>query len=683
MPRSMTLQHTRDSGFADGRTSARMVPPGCGAADTPPPSWTSGMQKLVVGMKANVNSTSDLDTLQRSLCSIRSAHPSAFTNVIGGANAARTSEMRLMIRAHRGVALRFCERPITTFMALRFAVSLAADRNADFFAFLQQHMYLLLPLPLDSLECPFMAYQVRYRMLSRIDFERFHEQTKLVVATGRGTLDRRSANSTPSLGNISRDVEHVPMHGFVCNRWAVNQLLATRLFRSPPGGIDAEVETERLLATVAHTWLDSPPLVCNLDSCSPATAELNCTANGPASLRKNCSFAAWSAVDSAHRDEAACRAKLALEPHFKMPLFGFPAHAGAPCTVNSGASVSTPLLRYVAPPYRIARELFAGLLPGANGSATFGADAMARLLAEPPEARKFLIFLSSYRAENAFDDAYVRALGLPQTRNLGLVRDAAILLLYNNHRLSTAMLLSRLRRYSQRARWLIHSPVNPGARYERKPGYLCGEMAGLAYTAPIWSRYTWVLHTNTDVFPTPEFFARMVVKLTDEHVDMYVDRFPGGVHHKQRFAMEYMFFRTERFLVQSQSSPQVGSAFTVAVQKCLTAPGIFPEDVIHWISNKYRLHAAVLGAVTYPEFDSLYRRNGGGMKTELYPGAVWHNQNYSMVADLMRLLEKNASAATPVYPTMADRAAYPFKQRPGNHSQVDLALVRLAVGRVS
>ena len=293
---------------------------------------------------------------------------------------------------------------------------------------------------------------------------------------------------------------------------------------------------------------------------------------------------------------------------------------------------------------------------------------MARLAEQPPEERKFLIYLAGYR-ENVFDDAYVRMLSLPQTRDLWLVRDAAILHMYNNHALSTAPLLARLRRYSQRSRWLLHSPVNPGARGEAKPGYLCGEMSGLAYAAPIWSRYKWVLYSNTDVFATPEFLAGMAAKLADEQtdVDLYVDRFPGGVRHKARFSMEYVVFRTQRWLLdEAPTARRMRSAFSDAIHVCLTHRGTFPEDLLHQMAAKNKLKAVIAHAIRYPSFDPLYNARirarivPEGVKTELYPGAMWHNQNFTMLDEVLRELEQNASAPTPVYPNAEQRTAYPF-----------------------
>ena len=75
-----------------------------------------------------------------------------------------------------------------------------------------------------------------------------------------------------------------------------------------------------------------------------------------------------------------------------------------------------------------------------------------------------------------------------------------------------------------------------------------------------------------------------------------------------------------------------------------------------------------LGAVNYPVFSKLYNtrvRTGQEMatiKTDLFPGAVWHNHNYSQLDAYMKEREVNASLTTAFDPTPERRAAgYPYE----------------------
>ena len=637
--------------------AATMTQPGCSAADSRQPSWNSRGDSLVVGIKASITSASDLEELKRCMCSIRSTHPNAFIYVVG--IAAFSADVLQLVGADPASTLLHCEQlggtlMMSTFTALRLAASFAAKHGAAYFAFLQHHMSLLLPLPLATLKCSFAPFQVRYHFVDKVaELERFREQTKLAA---EGSGHRKEAID---MGNITSEIEHVPMHGFVASRKALHRLLAMRLFTTPSDVVDVhdDLATERLLAALARYWLDSPPLTCSLDGCSPPMCSTD---------DKGC-LPAWE-----RKEEAQCQAYFAYPEHFTTPNFGERARTSVSCGRNRTV-LETPLLRHVGPPLRIARPLFAGLLPGPDGTALFGADAMARLEAEPPEARRVLIYLAGHRDSPVFDRWYPRALSLPQARDLWLVRDAAILLLNNNRALPTARLLEKLRPYRQRARWLIHTPVNPGARKEKKPGYLCGEMASLAYAAPIWSRYAWVLHSHADVFPTPEFFAFLADKLTDEEserrqVDMYVDRFPGGVRRKPRLAMEYVVFRTKRLVLPSDNTAVVRSAFSEAVHTCLTQRGTFPEDLLHQMAVRHRLCAVIVGAVKYPNFNETYNRGifhgtqEEGIKTELFPGAMFHNHNIELIDGVMSELERNASAVTRAYPNAVERTQYPFRQ---------------------
>ena len=182
------------------------------------------------------------------------------------------------------------------------------------------------------------------------------------------------------------------MHGFVASRKALHRLLAMRLFTTPSDVVDVhdDLATERLLAALARYWLDSPPLTCSLDGCSPPMCSTD---------DKGC-LPAWE-----RKEEAQCQAYFAYPEHFTTPNFGERARTSVSCGRNRTV-LETPLLRHVGPPLRIARPLFAGLLPGPDGTALFGADAMARLEEEPPEARRVLIYLAGHRDSPVFDRWY-------------------------------------------------------------------------------------------------------------------------------------------------------------------------------------------------------------------------------------------------------------------------------------
>ena len=560
--------------------------------------------------------------------------------------------------------------------------------------------------------------------------------------------------------DATHERERVPGHGFMCTRRALHKLaytLSSRMMMMNPkyaalmqssnsnsSETCDEEWSESVLAAIARYRLDSSPLTCNLDGCAPRPSSPSSEPWTPARF-----------------DEAACQGATVLE-RVTVPDFGGRLWWGPPlekddeaamlrrsyilsvasaefrCTSGStneepsatvrsmktasitdqqvaatAAGSSAVLLpRYVGPSDRIAREVLVSLL--ADGRPIFGAAAIARLKSEPRQARRVLIYLASF-TETIFDASYSRALSLPQMRQIPIVREAAILMACNNHGQSMSTLISRLRRYPQRARWLIHSPLNPGMRGEQKPGYLCGEMQSLVISQPIWSRYEWVIHTHADVFPTPELFSSLRAKLFGQSQtmstsgsdgvsgiatrqnnrkrapDVYVDRFPRGAHRRVRYSMELMVFRTEpmlpaeprEFPPTSISAPDDGrakqpatrpaqstsrrqSAFAEALQTCLLVKGIFPEDLLHLIAVSRGLTTAPLGAVVYPKFSQLYSARvrahiePEALKTELFPGAVWHNHNYTQLDAYMTERELNASLGTGIFPNPEQRKAYPF-----------------------
>lgn len=576
----------------------------------------------------------DVERLERCLCTIHSQHPATtFVYVVGAASASHDDAMRNTVGRHENTSLLRCQHPVRSFDALGLTAELAARHGASHFAFLQHHMRVLQPFPLASLECPLMSFQVRL-------------SAPRLAATPVG---RHSPPQNLSLigPNSSEGVEHIPQLGFVCNGEALHRLLSSRLFSDAHACGGDEERAERHLATAARHRLASPPLRCSLDGCTP------------------------SGLWTAHADETACHAVRALQGIKLRPVDApaLPPPSVARCrpTANGNGAeagmATTPLLRHVAPPSRIAHQLFAGLTPGPSGTALFGADAMRRLAAEPQEARRVLIVVHSHRP-TPFDAVHSRMLGLPRTRDLWVVRDAAVLLLCNNRNQSTTSLLSRLGRYPQRSRWLIHSPVNAGMRHERSPGYLCGEMGSLVGAAPVWSQYTWVLYSNPDVVVTPELFARLSTKLLEGSFDIMLDRFPGGAHRKIRYAMEYVAFRVRSMLGGSPPLPAL--AFDEALRLCLTERGIFPEDILYRLVQSYGLRVAPLGAVQYLTFNKAYNnavragKKRAGAKTFLYAGGIWHNEDFEQVDAYLKEEEANSSAVTPRVPTAEQLTKAPF-----------------------
>ena len=102
------------------------------------------------------------------------------------------------------------------------------------------------------------------------------------------------------------------------------------------------------------------------------------------------------------------------------------------------------------------------------------------------------------------------------------------------------------------------------------------------------------------------------------------------------------------------------------MQTCLLVKGIFPEDLLHLIAVSRGLTTAPLGAVVYPKFSQLYSARvrahiePEALKTELFPGAVWHNHNYTQLDAYMTERELNASLGTGIFPNPEQRKAYPF-----------------------
>ena len=259
-------------------------------------------------------------------------------------------------------------------------------------------------------------------------------------------------------------------------------------------------------------------------------------------------------------------------------------------------------------------------------------------------------------------------LQLPRNRNLWLVNKAGILLLCNNAAMKPAVLLSRLRQYTQRSRWLLHSPMNPASRVEMKPGYLCGEWGTLSEAAPVWRHYEWVFYSNPDVILSPELLGRLASKIEKqdalkgrpaqrtEGVDFFVDKFPGGMHHQSRYAMEFFVFRTQSVTDASRWRGDATTAFSAALRSCLEARHM-PEQLLAHFMTKLGLRVMRFNAIRYLTFSQqvTYEIQIGvrpaGAKTFLFPGAVWHNHNYTQVDAYLRDEERSAYTITPDIPT--------------------------------
>lgn len=554
-------------------------------------------------------------------------------------------------------------------------------------------MWLMQPLPLQSLACSFMAFQVSV------------SKTAQVVG--------RKANAS-----AVTDIVRIPALSFVARREVLELLVWASQDQTVPCGTENSSALEQRLAAIAHDTLGSSPLSCVLDGCAPASA----------------------AALVSHADEVACHGvRLLRRLVTPLPLFKNAGLAWSAELRQCAALVTTPEVQdainddvTLLPPSRIvapstvgiARDVFAGLSEGDNAQLLYGHDAMKRLMAEPKASRRVLIVVHSFDA-SPFDFLHSRMLRLPRSRNLWIVRDAAILLLCNNAKHPTASLVARLRSYVQRSRWLVHSPINPGKRGENNPGYLCGETASLVQAAPVWSRYEWVLYSNPDVVVTPELFANLAARIDKEDtkttpVDLIVDRFPGGFHNQRRYSMEFVVMRTAR--ISSATAPlavgkrvatsagltearawhaaqtslvppvlsvgaevssawataasppmqaveaagHVVSAFADILLRCVVERGNIPEYLLHVLEVERGLRVAKLGAVQYLTFNKMYNfrvRNHqvkAGPKTFLYPGSVWHNHNETQVTAYLHEQERNASAMTQVEPSDEELKHYPY-----------------------
>ena len=105
-----------------------------------------------------------------------------------------------------------------------------------------------------------------------------------------------------------------------------------------------------------------------------------------------------------------------------------------------------------------------------DGTARYGSAALAVDNAKAEGETMLLYFHAfAFGGSGNLDALHTRLMNLPLMQAVPLVRDAAMLIFCNNPKRDTADLVSRLRRYVQPRRWLLHSPDNAG--------YECGEFA--------------------------------------------------------------------------------------------------------------------------------------------------------------------------------------------------------------
>ena len=605
-----------------------------------PSGPATASHKLIVGVHATIVSRQDLHAVHQSLCSIRGQHPEAFVHVVSHAGAYH-AELRSAVQQEARASLQACHRVLWSFEALGAAARYAAQHYATHFAFLGHGMHLLSPLPSMTLPCPLTAFEV---LLTE---QKMNLKISDPVVPW---LDARIRHFGLQLNRS--EVASVPSHGFICDRESLLRLLQLEFFAISVSDEHQNEGTARLLGILAAHRLKSPPFRCNLDGCAlQGTAKDVTECHAQRFLR--------------HLEETHVMGSLPSVPS-PPPVSGALARCHAPAP-------ETPLFRVVAPSSTIAQTVFGGLTP--TGTALFGDEALQQLSSMPVALSNVLIYVHSFKI-TSFENIHARMLKVPSTQHLPLVAQASILLACNNRHVPTTHLLQRLRSYTQRYRWLFHTPTNPGRRTERKPGYLCGEMATLAESSPVWSRYRWVFYSNPDVIVTPEFFVNMSARLVDDEsqsqkpVALYADHFPTASRwgRTTRYAMEYLVLRTRSMVLHSGTarnrSRRASSVFERAAAECLTSPrGIFPEVALRKIQLQHALKVQPLRAVNYlrsrqAEVADLLGQNVlarlappnwdvGVTKTALVAGGVWHNENLELADAYLRGLEANTSRETP------------------------------------
>ena len=283
-----------------------------------------------------------------------------------------------------------------------------------------------------------------------------------------------------------------------------------------------------------------------------------------------------------------------------------------------------------------------------DGTARYGSAALAVDDAKAEGETMLLYFHAfAFGGSGNLDALHTRLMNLPLMQAVPLVRDAAMLIFCNNPKRDTTDLVSRLRRYVQPRRWLLHSPDNAG--------YECGEFASLAASSQVWSRYAWVMHTHPDVVVTPEFYLRLSVRLPrlESNVGFIGDSYQSTAHIG--YNMEAWVFRP-RLMLRPNNSPAAvdqppHSIFKTAAESCIghstgsSVRKMWPEVLLRQTmqKNRVRVDEAPLGAAHIPLKDE---NNLNGLQrgaTPLFPGGTWHAHDQRAYASYVDLVESGAN----------------------------------------
>ena len=252
--------------------------------------------------------------------------------------------------------------------------------------------------------------------------------------------------------------------------------------------------------------------------------------------------------------------------------------------------------------------------------------------------RRILFRIHTYNNTQAEAELQLRALHLPRVRSSWLMREASVLLDCNNRHITNALLLHRLRAFSQAYRYLIHSGYNMG--------YLCGELHSMAVSARVWLRFDYVVHTHLDSYMTPEAVLRIGNILQQGLVDLLIDVFPasGSKQGGLRYAMELFAFRTRAAKLPHDSTLQASptTVFSKMDQACRYEILIynkaltFPERwlFVHFYAdnrhNRGKINITELGMLRrLPPGEGGPNQRDSGDKTFIFPGAIWHTHNVS------------------------------------------------------
>ena len=120
--------------------------------------------------------------------------------------------------------------------------------------------------------------------------------------------------------------------------------------------------------------------------------------------------------------------------------------------------------------------------------------------------------------------------------------------------------------------------------------------------------------------------------------------------------MEFFGFRTEAVKNATRWRGDAISAFGAALRSFLEERHM-PEHLLAILIDQLKLRTMRMGMIRYLTFSQTVTyeiRNGrrpAAGKTFLFPGAVWHNHNYTAVEAYLRDEERSAYTVTPDIPT--------------------------------